>query len=45
MNNRKSADLAPAQPTVFDLLPKVDRTYGIHSCIGPGDNEFPRNSF
>jgi hypothetical protein len=36
--------LAHKQPTVFDWLPKVNGTYGIHSCTGPGNYEFTRDS-
>ena len=37
--------LAHSWPHMFDWLPKVNGSYGIHSCTGPGNYEFPRNSF
>ena len=35
--------LARTGPAVFDLWPKEDTPHGLHSCIGPGDNQFARH--
>ena len=40
----RSRLLAVEQASVFDCVPKVDETNGIHSCTGPGDYQFPRDS-
>ena len=40
----RSRLLAVEQASVFDCVPKVDETNGIHSCTGSGDYQFPRDS-
>ena len=36
--------LARARLRMFDLIAKRDRHNGLHSCIGPGDNQLPCDS-